>query len=229
MFRPLASLPSVRPDPRPRRSTLRASSVPSETRNQDPTLLSPFPPYPFALLTSLKRMKSLTGSIAVLAVLLSSSLSGVDAQLDRKQASRSRSHHNHASALIVKTSIQKRATPTGWTSQGCVTEGTSSARVLTGYSAQGLSSLTVESCLATCASMAYTYGGLECECLSSSLGRGWRSQVESGGRGSRPEAKREGQKKEVSELTVLLLPLLPPVASSRRSFGSRLFGFLLRI
>jgi len=120
---------------------------------------------------SRRSMKSFTGTIALLGLLLSSSLS-VEAQHD-KISSRSRSHHNHiASALSIKstTLLHKRATPSGWSLVGCVTEGTSGARALTGYSQQSLSSLTVESCLATCASMAYTYGGLECECSSNASG-----------------------------------------------------------
>ncbi|KAL7410783.1 glycosyl hydrolase family 71-domain-containing protein [Mrakia frigida] len=110
-------------------------------------------------------MKSFTGTIALLGLLLSSSSSlSVEAHVEKKSPSRSRSHHNHiASALSVKstTTLERRATPSGWSLVGCVTEGTAGARVLPSYSAQGLSSLTVESCLATCASMAYTYGGLE--------------------------------------------------------------------
>ena len=104
-------------------------------------------------------MKSITGTLALLALAVLSSTT----EAHQTAPSRSRSHHAHlASSLAKKTTLAKRATPSGWTSQGCVTEGTS-GRVLTGYSQQGVGSLTVESCLATCASMAYAYGGVECE------------------------------------------------------------------
>lgn len=60
---------------------------------------------------------------------------------------------------------QKRAASTttfdGWSAKGCVTEGTG-GRLLTGYSQQGVASLTLQGCLDVCSSMAYAYAGLEC-------------------------------------------------------------------
>lgn len=60
--------------------------------------------------------------------------------------------------------LARRAAPAfdGWTSLGCVTEGASGKRALTGYVQQSIGSLTIQACLNTCASMAYLYGGVEC-------------------------------------------------------------------
>lgn len=119
-------------------------------------------------------MKSISCALALVALVLSSSV--VDAA-HQTGPSRSRSHHTQLASSLAKKStrpIERRATPSGWTSQGCVTEG-NNGRVLTGYSQQGIGSLTVESCLATCASMAYAYGGVECESDRdrSDRSRGW--------------------------------------------------------